>query len=230
MHLNSPVRQLEASIDAITVTLASGRVMTARQLVLALPPRLAAQLEFAPALPVPTITAMTTCATWMAGQAKAVAVFDTPFWRDQGLSGDAMSRRGPMVEIHDASPARDGPCALFGFIGVPPDHRHDRAALEQAVTAQLVRLFGPQAAAPRALHLKDWAADPYTATDADRAPLTSHPRYGLPDAMRGLWGGRLLFGGTETAAHFGGYLEGALEAAEDVLSRVHHVAQSPNHA
>ncbi|SMX42311.1 hypothetical protein [Octadecabacter ascidiaceicola] len=58
--------------------------------------------------------------TWMAGQAKAVAIYNAPFWREDALSGDAMSRHVPTVEIHDESPSKGEPYALFRFIGVPP--------------------------------------------------------------------------------------------------------------
>ena len=168
-------------------------------------------------MPAAAHQAMDDTVTWMAGQAKAVAIFETPFWRDAGLSGDGMSRQGPMVEIHDASPATGGPYALFGFIGVPPRARRDPAALEQAVAAQFVRLFGPEAATPTALTIKDWAFDPHTATQADQQPLYAHPTYGLARSLQGLMDGRVIFAGTESAAQFGGYLEGALEAAENAL-------------
>lgn len=203
---DAPVVTLGMSENSCRATLANGEVVTADQVVLAMPPRVAAQIEFSPALPAPTVHAMQGIATWMAGQAKAVAFYDTAFWRDEGLSGDAMSRRGPMVEIHDASPAVGGPYALFGFIGVAPQGR-----------AQLGRLFGPQAATPTQLYLKDWAFDPFTATEADKAPLYAHPTYGLPREMTKLWNNKLHFAGTEVAPIFGGYLEGALEAAEAVL-------------
>ena len=58
----------------------------------------------------------------MAPHAKYVAVFDTPFWREAGLSGAGRSGRGPMTEIHDASLPGQA-AALFGFLGVPPDVR-----------------------------------------------------------------------------------------------------------
>ena len=161
---------------------------------------------------------MENTATWMAGQAKAVAVYDRPFWREAGLSGDAMSRHGPMVEIHDASPHQGGPYALFGFIGVPPQARSDEQALRQHLLAQLGRLFGAEAAEPKQLYVKDWAFDPFTATQADQRPLYAHPSYGMPRALADLWGGKLHMSGTETAPQFGGYLEGALEAAENTLS------------
>lgn len=216
-RLNAPVVSLAKSEDGISVTLKGGEILQATQVVLALPPRVAAQFTFAPSLPGDTLRTMQGVATWMAGQAKAVAVYDTPFWRKDGLSGDAMSRAGPMVEIHDASPAEGGPFALFGFIGVPPQARAHEKQLRAQLEAQLIRLFGPKAAAPRQLYIKDWAFDGYTSTQADHAPLYAHPSYGLPPVMTHLWDDMLHFAGTEVASSFGGYLEGALEAAETTL-------------
>ena len=153
-------------------------------MVLALPPRVASKIAFSPALPDEALAAMTGIATWMAGQAKAIAVYDTPFWRTAGLSGDAMSRRGPMVEIHDASPAEGGPYALFGFIGLPPTHpQQRRTAAAGSCKEQLTRLFGAEAAEPKTLFVKDWAFDPFTSIEADQQPLYAHPQYGLPHAM-----------------------------------------------
>jgi monoamine oxidase len=195
-------------------TLMDGTQITADRVVLALPPRVAAQLTFTPALPAAALHALESVPTWMAGQAKAVALYDTPFWRHAGLSGDASSRRGPLVEIHDASPDTGGPYALFGFIGIPPEARGQTEPLQEAIIAQLVRLFGPEAATPRQLLLKDWARDPMTATAADAAPLYAHPTYGPPPHFGEAWDGGLHLSGSETARMFGGYLEGALEAAE----------------
>lgn len=216
-QLNAVVTHLSKNQSGITATLANGTNISARRVVLAIPPRLAARIRMDPPLPASATQAMNVISTWMAGQAKAVAVYDSPFWREAGLSGDAMSRAGPMVEIHDASPTGTGPCALFGFVGVPASHRQNETQLRDAVLAQLRRLFGPDAGAPLQLFLKDWAYDPFTATQADQEPLFAHPRYGLPSELTGLWDGQLMFAGSEVADQFGGYLEGALEASDRVL-------------
>ena len=210
----TPIKALAKTRDGVIARTAAGAEITAQKVVLALPPRVAAQLSYTPALPQDAATAMARIPTWMAGQAKAVAVYYRPFWRDRGLSGDAMSRVGPMVECHDASPSEGGPYALFGFLGVPPDLRRDTDALRAQLRAQLVRLFGPDAQDPKHLFIEDWAADPFTATSLDQRPIHAHPDYGLPRALSGLWENALVFGGTEVAPTFGGYLEGALEAAE----------------
>jgi len=214
--LNSLVTDLKKTGEGITATICNGDTLTADQVVLALPPRVAAEIGFTPYLPTSAIQSMKNVPTWMASQAKALAVYDTPFWREAGLSGDAMSRFGPMVEIHDASPETGGPFALFGFIGLPPQARTDERVLRHHLIAQLERLFGVQAAHPTKLYVKDWAFDPHTSTEADMHPLHSHPTYVMPAALEELWGKRLRFAGTEIAPQFGGYVEGALEAAEYV--------------
>ncbi|MBB3995998.1 monoamine oxidase [Sulfitobacter undariae] len=216
-RLNAVVTALTQTDTGITATLDNGDKLNGDRVILGLPPRIAGKITFTPALPDEAIASLQSIPTWMAGQAKAVAVYSTPFWREDELSGDAQSRFGPMVEIHDASPARGGPHALFGFISVPPRARTDEQNLRQHLSAQLIRLFGPKAANPKALFVKDWASDPYTATHADQDTLLAHPTYGLPPALTGLWDSQLYFSGTETAPQFGGYLEGALEAAENVL-------------
>ncbi|MEM9433907.1 MAG: FAD-dependent oxidoreductase [Pseudomonadota bacterium] len=220
IHLSTPVTRLENKPDRIAVTCGSNPQILARRVVIAAPPRLAAQLPFTPQLPNPALQSLHEIPTWMAGQAKAVAVYDTPFWQEAGLSGDAMSARGPLVEIHDASPRSVGPYALFGFVGLRPEARQDLAVLQTAIRTQLGRLFGPEAATPKQLIVKDWAFDEFTSTAADLAPLHHHPRYGRPESLNNMWGNRLLFAGTEMASQFSGYLEGALEAAEAVYHQL----------
>ncbi|MEJ6392985.1 NAD(P)/FAD-dependent oxidoreductase [Gymnodinialimonas sp. 2305UL16-5] len=220
IQLAHPIRGLERIPDGVTAIGPDGQAHKAKRVVLALPPRLAAELCLVPSLPTEVLEKMRGVATWMAGQAKAVALYDRPFWREQGLSGDAISQRGPLAEIHDASPARGEPYALFGFLGLPPQSRQDKPGLRDAIAGQLARIFGPEATQPQKIALKDWAFDAFTSTDLDLQPLRAHPTYELPPELDGLWNGRLIFGGTEVAPDFGGYLEGALEAAEGALTSI----------
>ena len=211
---------LQKSDSGVGVTLADQRRFMAKRVVFALPPRLASGLIFEPDLSEEVRRSLGSVSTWMAGQSKAVAVYSEPFWRDSGASGDAISRIGPMAEIHDASPMNGGPYALFGFLGIPPSARQDVSVVREAIVAQLTRIFGPKAQAPLAVKIKDWARDAFTATDADQRPLAAHPRYCLPDTLKGVWNGRVLFAGTEVANQFGGYLEGALEAADYAAAQI----------
>ncbi|ASP33594.1 FAD-dependent oxidoreductase [Labrenzia sp. VG12] len=192
------------------------RTIEARDVVLALPPRVIAEtVSFEPALEEGLVADLRAIPTWMAGQAKILAVYDEPHWRMAGMSGDAMSHHGPMVEIHDASPVKGGPYALFGFVGVPAQVRaaHE-AQLMDLARSQLVDLFGPAMAEPLDLVLQDWAKVPEIARSQDMTPAGGHPDYGLPAGLQTLGTGGLHFASTETAPTFGGFLEGALESAE----------------
>ena len=206
--------------ERVEVVLDDGGAVSAGRVVLAIPPRLVAALEVAPVFEAPVRAALEAIPTWMAGQAKLVAVYAAPFWREDGLSGDAFSQRGPLAEIHDASdPAEGG--ALFGFVGVPAAGRGDREALMAAAVAQLARLFGPAAAAPVRVILQDWAAEPATATAADAVAPGGHPAYGVPPRLETLWDGRLLLGSSEAqAGASGGLVEGALARAADLAARL----------
>jgi monoamine oxidase len=153
--------------------------------------------------------------TWMAGHAKIVAIYDRPHWRDAGFSGDAISQKGPLAELHDASSGPDGPYAIFGFVGLPAAIRqgHRTEILDRA-RAQLSGLFGEEMSNPVEIHMEDWSQNPLTATQADAVAPQHHPAYGMPSALRGLFNDRVIFASSEMGRQFGGFLEGALEAAE----------------
>lgn len=219
LRLNASVNRLHLG-GHLTVELAMGDSLSAERIVLALPPRVAGKLIFEPALPAETARALNGIQTWMAGQAKFCAVYDKPFWRALGMSGDAFSRRGPMSEIHDASD-NAGPAALFGFIGVPPADRMGRTEeVKTAAIAQLTRIFGQPAADPLAVHYQDWSEAEETATPLDRVQPRQHPQYGLPASLGDIWDGRLLLGSSETAEQHGGFLEGALVRARSIAGQL----------
>ncbi|WP_178075919.1 flavin monoamine oxidase family protein [Paenibacillus oralis] len=186
-----------------------------------LPPRIVARnISFWPELSTDLIASMVNKPTWMAAQAKAVVVYERPFWREKGLFGLVSSWAGPLQEIHDASP-ETGAGALFGFFGLPAKSRQElgEERVLKLVVEQLTRLFGPSAENVSALLYKDWSSDPETAVLEDTEPLRNYPEYG-PLAGTESWGKRLIFAGTETDNEHGGHLEGALRSAERAVSEL----------
>ena len=222
IHTGQAVRRLRSTpqhveLDSEGVDGAQGHTTTwcAEHVLLALPPRLLqSSIDFVPALPPALAQQRRATATWMAPHAKYIAVYDTPFWREQGLSGEARSARGPLGEIHDAS-MLGGSAALFGFFGVPAHVRQSvlDAELRAHCRAQLTRLFGSQAAAPKAEFTKDWALDPYTSTAADLESTGQHAAAPAATATSGPWSGRLTGIASEWSPQFPGYVAGAIEAA-----------------
>ncbi|WP_449272057.1 FAD-dependent oxidoreductase [Hymenobacter humi] len=125
LHLNTRVTQLRRLPhgEGIEVHAAQGdttRTYRAAAVVLALPPRLVAhRLAFEPALPASLLETLRAVPTWMSHAMKSVVVYPEPFWRAHGWSGFAVSRLGPLTEIHDASPSSSTPGVLFGFFAAP---------------------------------------------------------------------------------------------------------------
>jgi monoamine oxidase len=219
IHTGQAVRRLHSSPHHVELDSedARGHATTwrAAHVLLALPPRLLeSRIEFMPALPPALARQWRATATWMAPHAKYIALYDTPFWRDQGLSGEARSTRGPLGEIHDAS-MPGGSAALFGFFAVPAQVRQrvPEDQLRAHCRAQLERLFGSPAASPKAEFIKDWALDPYTATAADLDGSEQHAEAPASTITSGPWSGCLTGIASEWSPQFPGYVAGAIEAA-----------------
>jgi monoamine oxidase len=232
--LGTRVRSLHACPDGtVSVEFERGGQVERRvafSAILALPPRLlVSTLRWSPALPSELSQRWSDAPTWMAGQAKLLALYPTPFWRTAGLSGSAVSQAGPLAEVHDASDADGRHAALFGFVGVPVAWRRrmGRQALIDASVAQLGRLFGAPALTPQALHLQDWAEDAETATPADASPASAHPAP-MSTALPAPWRHRIHLAGSEFAPDFPGYLEGAVLAAERAVDALQAQLRSGN--
>jgi monoamine oxidase len=229
LHLSAPVTHLNLDGNRITLTISGAgdktRSVTADQVIMTLPPRVAqAGLSFTPQLPPETLALWEDTPTWMAPHAKFFALYDRPFWRDAGYSGSVQSMVGPMPEIHDATTA-SGQAALFGFLGVGAADRlrMGEEALAQACLAQLTRIFGAEAANPRATLYKDWAADSWTAAPADLIS-SGHATF-TPDWVQRPWADRLILAGSETSPSEGGYLAGAVEASANAVAALQMLRQ-----
>lgn len=191
--------------------------LSARHVVLALPPPLAVHsISFRPPLPDRLHQLATLTPVWMGTVAKAVVGYPDAFWRRRGLAGAAISHVGPLREVHDMSGVNGDPAALFGFAPLGPQAA---TPTERDIVNQLVELFGPDAAAPLEVIIKDWRFERH-AVPPDPAPLTpmrtyAHPRYQEPAGD-----GRIHWASTETAPDSPGHIEGAVAAAERAVRAI----------
>jgi monoamine oxidase len=194
------------------------RSVSARRVVLALPPRVAeAAISFAPALGTELTETLRATPTWMATAAKAAMAYEQAFWRAAGRSGNAWVThpQAVLAEVFEASTPHQGE-ALAGFAAMGAVARQQfKVSMDLLTRNQLGQLFGVQAEDGE-LHSHDWALEPTTCSPLDLAEdgaSAEHPAYGAPLLAEAHWQGRLHFGGSETARQGGGYLEGALSAA-----------------
>jgi monoamine oxidase len=219
VRLSSPVHSIEHGPEGAVVRYDGGEV-SARRVVVTLPPALAGRLRYSPALP--AARDQLTQQVPMGSVIKINVVYDKPFWREAGLKGSTMSFEDPLAVAADNTPHHSERGVLAGFFeGVHARRlsamtREERRAI--AIDC-LVKFFGPQAADPLEYHEKDWAAEEYS---------------------RGCYGGRFgtgvwtAFGpalaepvgvihwaGTETAAIWNGYMDGAVRTGHRAADEVH---------
>jgi len=221
VHLKTQVKSINTDSCNIE-TLRDGKVCeySADNIILALPPRLLLQnINISPALSDTTIEALNNTPTWMSAHSKMVFIYDKPFWRDQNLSAEVFSHYGPLSEIYDGSPANNEFFALTSFVGLNA-HQRQQIEREQLITsclAQLQRLFGEQCLNKIDIKIKDWGTEKYTTTQLDLNSPMHHPQY-AGDLPRSFCNNKLILAGTEVAREHGGYLEGALESADEAIS------------
>ena len=199
----------------VSVHIGSGEIITAQKVIVSVPLRVAAATMLLPWAPTALIDAMRGTPTWMSTHAKAIALYERPFWRDAGLSGRVASRVGPLVEVHDHSGVDGTPAALFGFVGWPPEQRrNDPEGLRQAILDQLLDCFGKVAASPLELVVQDWALNLRTVTSLDLSRYADHPDVGPSLLRQAHLDGRVQFAVSEASDLSPGLIEGALAMGE----------------
>lgn len=212
LRLNDPVYRIASDPDGVELRSASGR-SRARRVVLALPPPLALEaIAFTPALPDTFRQIAIQTEVWMGGMVKAVAIYGAPFWRAKGLSGMAISYRGPFREFHDHSGPGGAPAALFAFAPASAFPGNDEERIRRELADQLAALFGGEARSPDELLIANWRAERYTSPAGTPRP-TSTATYGHPIFQADTRANaRLFWASTETATAFAGHVEGAIRA------------------
>lgn len=174
--------------------------------VLAVAPSTAlSNINFSPSLPQELTKIASRTPVWMGAMRKVVAIYDTPFWRENGLAGSAISHVGPLREIHDISDESGSFGALFGFSPV--------AVTKSEAISQLVHLFGSQAAVPNSLLIQDWSLSELI-SPPNVSELTDYQLFGSKVLCNAYFDNRLYFTSTETATDSAGHIQGALSAAQ----------------
>ena len=213
LRLETTATRIDADGDTVRV-FTDGASITARHVVVALPPALAmADLTITPPLDAPVAAVASQTPVWMGTTAKVVIRFAEPFWRHHGLSGSGISHHGPIRELHDMSGPGDTNAALFGF--APAD---DQVLDESAVRTQLAELF-PGHPEPLAITILDWSSERAT-TPPGAHTLADYGTYGHRVFQTPALNGRLHWASTETAPDNPGHIDGAILAARRAVAAI----------
>jgi len=207
------VRRIEHDDNGVRVSTRAGDVFSADQVIVAVPPTLAGRFEYAP--PMPSWRDQLTQKLPAGSVIKLYAVYPEPFWRSDGLNGQAASDLGPVKVTFDNSPPSGTPGILMGFMEADDGRRWTRRSQAQRKAAAIecfVRYFGQQAADPIEYIERDWTAEEF-----------SRGCYGAHFAP-GVWTsfgevlrepvGRIHWAGAEYSSVWNGYMEGAVRSGE----------------
>lgn len=217
--LDAAVRTIERQTDGtLAVTSVKGTV-TAKAVIVAIPPEHRKGIAFLPELP-PEYGKL--AQHWPQGNlSKAYAAYETPFWRANGCSGEALSDEGPVFITFDVSPGDSdvhGPGVLLGFTDsrtfdqLPPAERRDRALTGFAA------LFGDAALHPIDYLDHCWSTEEFAPGGPTAAvPPGSWTTYG-PWLRKPVDG--IHWAGTETADTWTGFLDGAIRSGQRAADEV----------
>jgi len=211
VRLSRPVRRILHD-DDVTV-----EDVRARRVIVALPPALTPRIDFAPALPGfrdQLVQRMPQGTVW-----KCMAVYDEPFWRADGCSGQATSDAGPVRVAFDNSPPSGTPGVLLGFLEGDFARQAGRLTREDR-KAQIIdsfgRLFGDRARHPIDYVEKSWAEEEWT-RGCYGCAMTTGAWTSFGEALRAPIG-PIHWAGAEYATTWSGYMDGAVRSGESAAA------------
>jgi monoamine oxidase len=216
--LSAPVRRIVDDGSSVTV---HGDDVTARaaHVIVAIPPTLAGRIQYEPGLP--GWRDQLTQRMPQGSVIKCMAVYDEPFWRAAGYSGQVTSTDGPVKVVFDNTPSTGGVGVLLGFLEGAQARALGRVPLEErraAVIACFARFFGPRAQQPIDYVERSWAEEVYT-RGCYAGYFTPGTLTSLGFALRAPCG-RIHWAGTETAEVWTGYMDGAISSGERAAREV----------
>ncbi|MEU4428731.1 NAD(P)/FAD-dependent oxidoreductase [Actinoplanes sp. NPDC024001] len=221
VRLGEPVTRVDWDSDGATVHTGQGSYR-ARRVVMAVPPTLVNRVRYAPALP--AVQAQMRQHQSFGLVLKLHITYETPFWREAGLSGTAFSPYALVHEAYDNSNedvAGETRGILVGFIS---DEKADGVLTLDAETRRarilesLAGYYGEQALHPVAYYESPWMSDEWTAgafgTSFDIGSLTRYGRHLRADV------GPLAFASSDVAGLGFQHVDGAIRMGEATAARL----------
>lgn len=217
--LGAPVRRITQTDGGVVVTTRDGRDFEASRVIVTLPPTLAGRLEYDPILP--SWRDQLTQRLPAGSVIKQYLVYETPFWREDGLNGQAGSDTGPVKVTFDNSPPGYDKGILLGFMEGNDGREYARRTPEerkQAFIDSVVPYFGERARQPIVYLERDWMAEEFS-RGCYGAHFTPGVWTAYGPALREPVG-RIHWAGTECAPVWNGYMEGAVRSGEATAAEV----------
>ncbi|MEO1515460.1 MAG: NAD(P)/FAD-dependent oxidoreductase [Bacteroidota bacterium] len=211
IQLGQEVQSIELQSDGLLVKSQDKRYH-AQIVVSTLPPYLLLQtVQLQPSLPEEVQSLALNTHTWMGESIKVGLTYAAPYWRAPNLSGNVFSNVGPISELYDHSNVEESFFALKGFMNASY-HSTSREFRLERILQQLEKYFGRQVREYLQYEEVVWRQEPHTFRPY-QTDILPHQNNGHPLFRHLYLDNRLILAGSETAAQFPGYMEGAVQSA-----------------
>jgi monoamine oxidase len=218
VHLGRPVRSLTQQADGVSVV-AEAATVSAKCAVVAVPPALALDIAFDPPLSDDRLALYRLAVAGV--ETKTLVVYDEPFWRADGFSGQSADAGSAAEVTIDASPSDGAAGVLASFAFGRVAEKVDALSADErrrAVLDALAVRFGPRAAQPAAFVETAWWNEPWSRG----CSMAHYPPGVLTRCGRLLRepAGRVHWAGTETSTVSHGAVDGAVRSGERAAREV----------
>ena len=162
VHLSAPARVCRYTDDHVIIE-ADGITTAARHAVFAVPPNLTSRIAWDPALPPWRMRLEQDIS--QGSVLKVLAVYDEPFWRADGLSGQAFAPYEFVRELYDNTPPAGAPGVLCTFVAgerCEAAERLDPESRRRAILEGMAAFEGPKALQPVDYVELNWSAEEWT--------------------------------------------------------------------
>ncbi len=218
LRLSQPVRQISRDTDGVTVR-ADSVTVRARRAIVAVPLAIAGSIGYEPMLPVDRAflhQRMPSGAVF-----KTSVIYDEPFWRSDGLSGQSAAPGSLATLTIDACTDTADPgimCAITEGVAARRLGQLNEAERKAAIIGELIDRFGEKARTPLEYHEQDWTTERYSGggmiSHAPTGVLTEFG-YTLREPC-----GRVHWAGTESSTVMCGWIDGAIRSGERAADEV----------
>jgi monoamine oxidase len=216
--LNAAVRRIRQSGNGVDVHTDRGAVH-AKRIIVACPPRFVLDIDWSPLLPPRRAQLLQRMP--MGALMKCDAVYKTPFWRKDGLSGSGLNTVGAVRTSFDNSPSDGSVGVLLSFVGGSTWNtfgNQSRAKRRKAVLEGFAAIVGEKALQPIQYVEHDWTHEQWT-QGSPVAIQVPGAIYHYGRVIREPFG-RVHWAGTETSTYWVGYMDGAVRAGERAAAEV----------
>ena len=219
VRLNSPVRTISRIEDIYHVNTETATAR-GRNVILALSPPLAGRITFHP--PLPAKRDLLTQKMPMGSLGKAIAIYKTPFWREDGLSGEAIGLQGVSVQSTlDSSPEDGSIGVMLGFLAGNTMRKFNSMTEEEiqaAVVEDYVKYFGLKARDVESWIIQRWDNEEFSRGGHFAiCPPNVMTQYGTAITEQI---GNIFFAGTEASPYWSGFMDGAIRAGEAAAEKI----------